>query len=277
MVRERVAENVYLFTSERYAQVNAGVVVGPDWSVVIDTLAFPEETLEIRSFVEERLSSPVRYVINTHHHADHTLGNCMFPKAVVIGHVLCRELLDTRVRQALEESQAQNRDLHDIKIVLPEVLFEDGDIHLRVGKRTLQLIGLPGHSPDGMGVLLVEDRLLFSGDVMMPVPYIPDGDIDSMAESLKRLPRLKLENIIQGHGEVVLRGEVQTATRSSLNYLAAIQRQVKKAARRRDPMEYLDRITIEECGKSRILLGGLAPQLHNRNLRALYAKLYGDS
>jgi cyclase len=277
MVRERVADNVYLFTSERYAQVNAGAVVGPDWSVIIDTLAFPEETLEIRSFVEERLNSPVRYVVNTHHHADHTLGTYLFPKAVVIGHALCRELLNTRVRRALEESQAQNRDLENARIILPEVLFESGDIHLRVGKRTLQLISLPGHSPDGIGVLLLEDRLLFSGDIMMPVPYIPDGDIETMAESLKKLPRLKLENIIQGHGEVVLRGEVQSATRSSLNYLAAIRRHVKKAARRRDPMEYLNRVPIEECGKSRILLGGLAPQLHNRNLRALYNKLYGEA
>ena len=44
MIRERVADNVYVFTSELYAQVNAGAVVGPDFSVVIDTLAYPEET-----------------------------------------------------------------------------------------------------------------------------------------------------------------------------------------------------------------------------------------
>jgi hypothetical protein len=39
-MRERVAENVHVFTSELYAQVNAGVIAGPDWSVVIDTLAY---------------------------------------------------------------------------------------------------------------------------------------------------------------------------------------------------------------------------------------------
>ena len=72
MQRERVSENVYWFQSSIYAQVTAGVVLGTDWAVVIDTLAIPEETLAMRSFVEEELKVPVRYVINTHYHADHT-------------------------------------------------------------------------------------------------------------------------------------------------------------------------------------------------------------
>ena len=45
MQRERVSENVYWFQSELYAQVTAGVIAGPNWAVLIDTLAIPEETL----------------------------------------------------------------------------------------------------------------------------------------------------------------------------------------------------------------------------------------
>ena len=55
MIRERVADNVYVFTSEAYAQVNAGAVIGPEWSVLIDTLALPEESIQIKEFVEHRL------------------------------------------------------------------------------------------------------------------------------------------------------------------------------------------------------------------------------
>ena len=47
---ERVAENVYAFQSNNYANVNAGVIVGPDMAIVVDTLAFPEETAAIRDF-----------------------------------------------------------------------------------------------------------------------------------------------------------------------------------------------------------------------------------
>ena len=93
--RERVADNVYSFQSDIYAQVNAGAVIGPNWAVVIDTLALPEETLAIRDFIEQDLNVPVRYVINTHSHADHAWGNCFFPGSIVVGHSLCRQLLNS--------------------------------------------------------------------------------------------------------------------------------------------------------------------------------------
>lgn len=277
MIRERVADNVYIFTSESYARVNAGAVVGSEWSVVIDTLAYPEESKEIHDFLEERLQSPVRYVINTHYHADHSLGTCWFSNAIVLGHTLCRQLLDTRGRAALKDAQRQNRGLLDVHIVLPDVIFDKGGLSIRIDKRTLQLLHLPGHSADGIGVLIVEDRVLFSGDIMMTLPYLVDGDYDVMVASMKQIPQMHLENLVQGHGEVILRGEVQSTVEGQLKYLANVHRYVKKAARRRDPEGYLATIDVESCGKSRILLNGLADELHTRNLFALYHSLYGES
>jgi glyoxylase-like metal-dependent hydrolase (beta-lactamase superfamily II) len=276
MIRERVSENVYVFTSEAYAQVNAGAVVGPDYTVLIDTLAFPDEIQEIKRFTEDRLGRPVRFIINTHYHSDHTLGNDFFPRATIISHALCRELLDTRGRDGLKASQELNRELQDFRIRLPSVTSEDGNATVRTGKRTLQLVPLPGHSEDGIGVLVVEDRVLFTGDVMMPIPFLADGDYDLMVSSLKSIPRMKLENLVQGHGESVLRGEVSSAVRSNLSYLAAVRRHVKTASRRKDPYGYLAKIGIEDCGKSRILMNGLAEELHSRNLIALYQKWFGD-
>jgi glyoxylase-like metal-dependent hydrolase (beta-lactamase superfamily II) len=93
MQRERVADNVFYFQSDVYAQVTAGAVIGPNWAVVIDTLAIPEETIQIRDFIEQELNLPVRYVIDTHYHADHAWGNCFFPGATIIAHALCRKQL----------------------------------------------------------------------------------------------------------------------------------------------------------------------------------------
>jgi len=276
MVRERVAEDVYLFTSELYAKVNAGAVVGPEWSVLIDTLAYPEETQEIRDFLENRIHKPVRYLINTHYHADHSLGNSWFPDAIIIGHERCRALLDTQGRVALENAKQQNKELAGVRIVLPDVIFDQGGISLRVGKRTLQLIYLPGHSPDGIGVLIEGDRVLFSGDIMMPVPYIVDGDYEIMIDSLQKIPDMRLENLIQGHGEVVLRGEVKSKVEENIDYLDRLRRHVRTASRRREPEEYLRAIDVESCGKSRILLNGLAEELHTSNLLGLYQQWYGD-
>jgi cyclase len=274
--RERIADNVFSFQSDVYAQVTAGAVVGPSWAVVIDTLAMSEETLAIRDYIEQELNVPVRYVIDTHSHADHAWGNCFFPGATVIGHPLCRQYLDTKGRTSLEEARRNNLSLRNVKIVLPQMTFSDGEINLKVGKKTLTLFPLPGHSIDNLAVLVEEDRVLFAGDAAMPLPYIVDGDIDDMVASLKRIGRMGLENIVQGHGDIVLRGEIDNFIKENLAYLSNIRKVVRKASRRKYPLEVLDEASVESCGKSRVLIGGLAGELHRRNLRALYRQMFGE-
>lgn len=274
--RERVADNVYSFQSEYYAQVTAGAVIGPDWAVAIDTLAFPEETLAIRDFIEDELKVPVRYVINTHYHADHSWGTCYFPGALVISHTLCRELMEEKAVSSLEEARKQNTSFRKSQIIFPHITFNSGKVSLKVGKKTLTMFSLPGHSIDGIGTLVEEDRVLFSGDIFMPIPYIVDGDYDQMVSSLKLMGSLSLENVVQGHGDVVLRGEIQAAIGDHLNYLSTIRKIVRRAARRKFPGDMLETVDVESCGKSRVILGGLAEELHQRNLKALYQQLFGE-
>lgn len=273
MHRERVSENVYWFQSEVYAQVTAGAVIGPQWAVVIDTLALPEETLAMREFIEHEIGMPVRYVINTHHHADHAWGNCFFPGATVIAHSRCRQLLEERGIPSLESAKKQNAALRQVKIVLPHMTFDQGEFNLRVGKKNLTLFLAGGHSQDGLAVLVEEDRVLFAGDAFMPLPYLVDGNLDDLTASIKRIARMGLENIVQGHGDIILRGEIDAAVKENLNYLSAIRKTARLALRRKSPAEFLDSVSIEECGKSRVHLGGLAEILHRHNLRALYLQM----
>jgi glyoxylase-like metal-dependent hydrolase (beta-lactamase superfamily II) len=276
MQRERVADNVYFFQSEVYAQVTAGAVIGPSWAVVIDTLAIPEESLEIRDFIERDLGVAVRYVVNTHYHADHSWGNCFFPGATVVAHTLCRKLLEERGAHSLQEARKQNPALRTVKIVLPHLTFDDGTLSLRVGKKNLCLLPLPGPCPDNIAVLVEEDRVLFAGDAFMPLPYVVDGDLEDTIASLKKIGKMGLENVIQGHGDIVLRGEIDGAIKDNLAYLSSVRKAVRKAARRKYPLEILVDVDVESCGKSRVLIGGLAEELHRRNLRALYKQLYGE-
>ncbi|MFN2302590.1 MAG: MBL fold metallo-hydrolase [Anaerolineales bacterium] len=269
MQRERVSENVYWFQSETYAQVCAGVIAGPHWAVVVDTL-MPQETLGVRDFVEQKLGLSVRYVINTHYHADHCWGNCFFPGATIIGHQLCRQLLLEKTPSALEIARQDNPLYRALQILPPQITFQEGTFSLRVGKKSLKLFPTPGHSADGISVLVEDDRVLFSGDACMPLPFIVDGNLEQYVETIQSFTTLGLENIVQGHGDIILRGEIEDKVKENTTYLKAIQKAVKTARRRKNPIEVLDSIHVETCGKSRILLGGLASELHKRNLRALY-------
>lgn len=267
---ERISEHVYWFQSEVYAQVTAGVIVGSQWAVVIDTLAIPEETLELRRFVEEELNIPVRYIINTHHHADHSWGNCFFPGSYVIAHDICRIEMAKHGSEALKIAAEHDQQFKQTKLVLPQFTFSSGNVNLEVGKKTLQIFHTPGHSLDSISVLALEDRILFAGDAVLPIPFIADGDITRMRESLHLIRDLSLENIIQGHGDVILRGEVQDSVDENLAYLNKIETAVIGILDAKKPLAALSKITIESCGKSRISLNGIAEELHQSNLRTLY-------
>lgn len=273
MQRERVSENVYWFQSEIYAQVTAGVVTGPQWAVVIDTLAMPEETLAMRSFIEEELAVPVRYIINTHYHADHSWGNCFFPGATIVTHAACRELMESRGMASLEAAKRQNPIFKQVKLVPSHLTFDQGELSMRVGKKNLILVPTPGHSRDGISILIEEDRVLFAGDAFLPLPYIVDGDIDELALTIKKIGKMGLENIVQGHGDIILRGEIDESVKENLAYLSTIRKSVRSAAKRRNPLDALAMIDIESCGKSRVFLGGLAEELHRRNLKFLYKQV----
>lgn len=273
MVRERIADDIYVFTSQLYAQVTAGAILTKDGVILIDTLYFPEETKAIKEFLEERQGLKIRYVINTHYHADHSQGTYLFPEAQIVSHALCRQLLDSAGRSGLAEAQAQMPELEEVEIILPELVFKEGMLNLYLGGKTLQLMHMPGHSFDLTGVYVTNNQILFASDNCMPVPTIFDGSHKALTESLKRMIDLEPDTIVQGHGEVILRGEVNAIIQDDLDYLGRIHDKVSKVLKKNQPIEALDKIGIESCGKSRIPLNGLVSDLHRANLYRLYEEL----
>ena len=272
MLRERVTEDVFVFISSLYAEVSAVVVTTPDGAVVIDTLPFPEETSQVREFALRRCPRGIRYVINTHHHADHVYGSYLFPDAELIAHRQCRDILLKVGEESLAQAKAQTAMLAPVELRIPQLVFEV-DLLLRLGEKTIHLIHAPGHSPDGVMVHLREDKVLVASDILTPVPLIVRGRPDEMIESLKEIKALSLENVIQGHGGVLLRGEIDETVDSSIAYIETVRKEVQAIVDKGLPRSELASIDIEDCGKSRIPLGGLVQRLHVANLEFLYSQM----
>jgi len=271
MRRERIADDVYVFTSEMYLEVTAGAIITKEGAVIIDTLPFPQETRQMREAVLKLCPAGIRYVLLTHSHGDHSYGSFLFPEAELIAHQLCWELLSTIGARALKKAQRETPELAEVQIRLPPMVFEES-LTLRLGGKTIRAMHSPGHTPDLSIVHVKEDRILFGSDTVMPVPYIVGGDLPTLIKSLQALHDLPIENIVQGHGRVLLRGEVAEVLNSSIEYLRQIDRiAYEKAAAGRPRRELLD-IDIESCGKSRIPLDGLVQRLHQANLLYLYDK-----
>ena len=69
---------------------NAGVIVGDDGVLVIDSLRVPSFARDLIQDVRHLSDKPIRYVIDTHSHWDHSWGNEEFPDSTIIGHANCR-------------------------------------------------------------------------------------------------------------------------------------------------------------------------------------------
>jgi cyclase len=272
MERERITEDIYVFTSDLYAQVTAGAILTDDGAVLIDTLVYPEETRQIRRFVQDRLGATIRYVINTHFHADHTTGTCFFPDAQVIAHERCRALLDKRGRESIDRLRTSAVEMRDVSLVLPDIVFNDA-LTMRLGNKTLRMWSAPGHSPDSIVCMVEQDQVLFAADAVMPVPYFVDGDFDDFLASLEALREHTYEIIVQGHGEIVLRGEIEEKIQSDIDYLVQLRQAVEEALSAQQPEQVLDGIELEKCGKSRAALNGAVQQLHRQNVLWLADRL----
>lgn len=274
MRRERVSDDIYVFTSNFYAQVTASAVVTREGVVVIDTLPFPDETREMIAYVESLSAGPIKYLVNTHWHGDHTNGSYLFDDSVeLVCHKRCQEALLEFGETALMESRESSPLFDEVELRIPEVVFEDGEMVLHVGNKSVEMALTPGHTGDSIVAYVREDKVLIAADTVMPVPYFVWGDRHDFKKSLDFLRRYQLESIVQGHGEVLLRGEIPKVIESSIRYLETLEQKVTQIIEKGQGEVTLSKLTIDKCGKSRIPLNGLVQDLHQANTEVLYKEL----
>lgn len=272
MIKDRVSDHVYAFISDLYYEVTAGFVVTPEGAVVIDTMPFPSETLELKKEVLKECPEGIKYLILTHYHADHTLGSYLLESAEVIAHRKTRSMLLKEGARKLAEAKSLYSELEGASIILPSITFS-GRMSIKIGGFNLHLFELFGHSYDSIAVYIQEERTLFAGDLLMPIPLVTEGDVDLSITSLEALKHLNLDYVVQGHGGVLLKGEIAEMIDSNINYLRKLKAKVSEAINRRRPPESLFKIKLEEFGKSSLAMGAMGEPIHKANILAIYEAL----
>lgn len=274
MRRERVSDDIYVFTSSLYAQVTASAVVHREGIVVMDTLPYPKETREMIDYLNSLGKGKIKYLINSHWHADHTFGNYLFDADVqLVCHKRCYDNLVAYGQLAIDEAKANNPEFEEVQLRIPDIIFDDGDLVLHIGNKSVELHLLPGHTNDQTIAYVREDKVMLASDAMMPVPYFIAGDRYQLRASLLAMLDFTLESMVQGHGEVLLRGEIPKAIDACVAYLDTIEEEVHRAVTRGESRESLNRLLIDDCGLSRIPLNGLVQELHRVNLHHLYDEM----
>jgi cyclase len=202
---EPVAEDVYAYTQQPggWCLSNAGVVVGPDGAMIVDTLATQARANRLRESVDALGAGPRRIVVNTHHHGDHIFGNQAFGAgATVVAHEQARtEMAETGLALTRLWPQVQ---WGEVRIVLPALTFTDR-LTVHLGERRAELIHVgPAHTTNDVVVWLPDERVLFAGDVVLSgaTPFSLMGSIAGSLRAIERLRALDARTVVCGHGPV---------------------------------------------------------------------------
>ena len=209
----KIADNVYSYVGEKDASpthsfaANAGIIIGTDGVLVVDTLISAKEGARFLADIRKVTSKPIKYVVNTHTHLDHALGNCVFAKlgATVISHEADRTLLATKGAEILKNAGnygLKPDDMVGTEIVVPTLAFSD-KLTIDLGGEEVRLIRTaPSHTEGSLVVYLPARKLLFSGDILFTDfhPYLADGDFSGWTKTIDLLLAMDIERIVPGHG-----------------------------------------------------------------------------
>lgn len=235
----KLADNVYSYVGEKDGSpahsfaANAGIVIGRDGVLVVDTLISAKEATRFLADIRAVTDKPIKYVVNTHTHLDHAFGNCVFAGlgATVISHTADRAMLVRVGADTLRNAGdfgLQPEEMTGTEIVLPGLAFSDR-MQIDLGDVTVELLRVaPSHTEGSVVVHVPSQKLLFAGDVLFTDfhPFLADGDIPGWTTTLDALLAMDVERIVPGHGPLSTKKDLQEMQ----GYLARFDSTAKELA-----------------------------------------------
>ena len=205
---KQLVPNIYAYLQSKatWYWSNAGFIVGKDYVVVVDSLATVGLTERFRDEIRKITDKPIRYLINTHHHGDHTYGNHVFAGATIISNDRCRH----------EVIEAGTPDTDMWNTIFPEFDFRgiattpahitfDRHLTLYMNGRKVRLVHFgPGHTIGDTIVYLPEEGIIFASDFIFlySTPLGMEGSFAGWLKNMDAMAKLGAQTYVPGHGPV---------------------------------------------------------------------------
>ena len=185
-VLKEIGPGVYAAISP---ESNAGFIIGDDAVLVVDSFFRPNTARVLLSEIRKITPKPVRYLVNTHYHADHVSGDQIFKDAgaIIVAHRNVRAWIRNQKLSLLD-------------------LVTESPITIWLGARRIDIRPAEGHTGGDLVVSVPDAKVLFCGDLLwrMP-PNIVDGTTSKWIatdRSFEQLPDAATMVFVPGHGDV---------------------------------------------------------------------------
>lgn len=282
---ERVTDNVFAETGIRGC--NPAYVVTAEGVVVVDTPQLPTHAVRMRKEAESH--GEIKYLINTEYHVDHIFGNFYFQGAgIVVSHVETDRNFMTvtpeinpyeYAHEAIPPDDPEGESIWPDEETYwkdpnrPSIVF-DGDLTIRLGDYTFELIHTPGHTSGQLAVHIPEERVVLVGDTIFNgvQTWLYASNVDEWITSLDRIKKLDVDHIVPGHGPVCTKRELDVQKAFLLEWLAAVQSAIARGLSKEECIKDIDfakRFSVD-IGQEYML-----DHVIEHNASALYDKLKG--
>jgi glyoxylase-like metal-dependent hydrolase (beta-lactamase superfamily II) len=213
------------------AGANAGFVIGADGVLVIDTFEDPAAAKALLTAIRAKTRAPIRYVVDTHYHLDHTAGNDVFAAAgaTVMAQRNVRTWERTENLKFFGPRPTAKQKQFVATLGLPTVTYADG-ITIWLGDHKIIVRVLPGHTGGDSAVIVPDARVVFTGDLFWnhTLPNLIDADTRAQIASNDAFVHDYPDStFVPGHGGVGKAADVQAFR----DYLVALRKAVTVAQR----------------------------------------------
>jgi glyoxylase-like metal-dependent hydrolase (beta-lactamase superfamily II) len=198
-----VADGVFVGTG--YASNNMGFIVTGEGVVVIDTGMTPELGQKFLEGIRSQTDQPIRYVVFTHYHYDHTDGASAF-QTPGVEFVAQKEFVwNLDNLKALEHiNQQVLGEVREAPIVYPDITYGES-YTLELGGREIRLYHAMGETSDGTLVFVPDAGTLFIGDLNnanLGSPVMPEGYAEGFVAAVEMIESLNPQVLVPGHGRI---------------------------------------------------------------------------
>lgn len=205
----QLAKDVYAFLQPPLVWYSSsGVIIGDRDVIVVDSLTNAAMTQSLLAEIRRVTDKPIRFLINTHSHADHVYTNHLFPEAIVISSHQGRAQTKANQKVQGEHDALFARHFSDVDFrggcyTLQDMSFS-GSLSFYQGEREVRVLELGvGHSESDVVVYLPGEKIVFCGDVFMNgIPPLPsEGHVTQTIANYKAIEALEAEIYVAGHGD----------------------------------------------------------------------------